>query len=613
MTKNSKKNIVPIILILFLLCDCFTAFAAADNLKIKGINFTGNTTFPAKTLKKIIQMKEKNFFSKLLFWKGNNYFYESILHNDINRLVDFYHKEGFTHVQISSRRNIDQLKNNIVLTFVIVENNPVLVNTIDIQLTSDNQVTDLANLTISKVKPKLNLMSGNRFRDAYYTRDKEIIINHFINSGFPYIELTTDLNVSNNNVKILYITNPGPLCTFDSTNIFGNNKTPAEKIKNQVAYKNNDHFSQELLQDTQRQIFALGVFQYVSVNAGLDSNKQNKIPVEIRLKESPRFRTKIGVGFGKEDKFRVSTDILKLGFLGNIKRINVYARHSYLEPYNFSVKWIHPAFPGPNTTMTIEPFLKKEREPGYKIRRIGGNISFQKNISTFTDGFLNYSLEQDNLFVSKQSIEEALNKRDISLYNKSSITLGLIRDTSQPLFTPVRGLYSSVTFTLSGLGFQSDYHFYRILLETRKYQRLANSLIWATKFKIGLIEPTRMGEVTPIEERYYAGGSNSIRGWRRSDIGPKNSNGEPIGGNSYLEASLELRHPIWEKLSGVLFLDFGNVWSKEFDYNINKLHYAVGTGLRFSTPIGPLRFDVSTPVFERERKLQFHISAGQAF
>ncbi|MBN2411437.1 BamA/TamA family outer membrane protein [candidate division KSB1 bacterium] len=613
MFKKSIKNIVPIIVIIFLLCDFPTVFAASDNLILKKINFTGNKTFPAKTLKKIIQSHGGSFFSQFLFWKEDNYFNENFLQDDINRLVDFYQTEGFTNVRISTLRDIDQQKNNIVITFEIIENNPVIVNTVNFQLLPEDGDVNPANSLITKIKPKLNLITGGRFRDDYFTRDKEIIINHFTNSGYPHIELVTDLNVSENNVQIFYKIKTGPYCTFGPVNISGNRKIPSEKIKKQLAFTNNDYFNQELLQDTQRRIFALGVFQYVSVNAVLDSNSHHIIPIEIRLKESPRFRTKIGVGYGKEDKFRISADILKLGFLGNTRRINFYARHSFLEPYNFSIKYIFPAFPGPNTTMTIEPFLKKEREPGYKIRRIGGNVSFQKKISTYTDGFINYSLEQDNLFVSKQSIDEALNKRDISLYNKSGITLGLIRDTSLPLFTPVKGLYTSATLTLSGLGFQSDYHFYRILLETRKYHRLNNSLVWATKFKIGLIEPTHLDEVTPIEERFYAGGSNSIRGWRRSDIGPKNSNGEPIGGNSYLESSLELRYPIWQKLSGVLFMDLGNVWSKKFDYNLYKLHYAAGTGLRLSTPIGLIRFDVSAPVFERKHKLQFHISAGQAF
>ena len=605
-----KKSIRYQIVIIILLCEMVTAFAAPDGLTIKEIKFTGNRFFPSNTLKKMIQLREKNFFPKLLFWQKDNYFYESILQDDIDRLIEFYQMEGFTRVAITVQKNIDQQKQNITLTFLIDEKKPVLVKKIDFQLIAG---TELTNMTINKLKHKLNLRSGARFRDIAFTRDKELIMNHFINSGFPYIELEPELKLSDIDLVILYKINSGPLCTFGTTNIIGNRVTPAKKIKDQLTYQNQNHFSQDLLIETQRQIFALGVFQYVSVNAGLDSNRLNRIPVEIRLKESPRFRTKIGVGYGKEDKFRVSTDILKLGFLGSIRRINVYARHSYLEPYNFSIKWTLPVFPAVNTTMTIEPYLKKEREPGYRIRRIGGNISFQKKISTVTDGFLNYSLEQDNLFISKRSIEEALNKRDITLYNKSGITLGLLRDTSLPLFTPVTGLYTSATFTLSGLGFESDFHFYRILLETRKYHQLTSSLIWATKLKIGLIEPTRKEEVTPIEERFYAGGSNSIRGWRRSDIGPKNSNGEPIGGNSYLEASLELRHPVWRKLSGVVFVDFGNVWAKEFDYNINRLHYAVGAGLRFSTPIGPIRFDVSTPVFERERKIQYHISAGQAF
>jgi outer membrane protein insertion porin family len=87
----------------------------------------------------------------------------------------------------------------------------------------------------------------------------------------------------------------------------------------------------------------------------------------------------------------------------------------------------------------------------------------------------------------------------------------------------------------------------------------------------------------------------------------------PIGGNSVLEGSAEVRFPVYEIFGGAAFMDFGNVWPKAFNYNLERLKYDVGLGVRVKTPIGPIRLDLATPVFENKFRTQFFISIGQAF
>ena len=116
-----------------------------------------------------------------------------------------------------------------------------------------------------------------------------------------------------------------------------------------------------------------------------------------------------------------------------------------------------------------------------------------------------------------------------------------------------------------------------------------------------------------MEERFYSGGSSSVRGWGRSLLGDLDENGDPIGGKSLMEFSLELRYPIYGYLSGVIFGDAGNIWDESVEYQIDELRYSAGVGLRLDTPIGPIRFDVARPVDDVDTDIQFHISVGQAF
>ncbi|NOR76608.1 MAG: BamA/TamA family outer membrane protein, partial [Draconibacterium sp.] len=109
------------------------------------------------------------------------------------------------------------------------------------------------------------------------------------------------------------------------------------------------------------------------------------------------------------------------------------------------------------------------------------------------------------------------------------------------------------------------------------------------------------------------GGSNSVRGWSRSNLGPKDESGRPIGGKSLLEGSAELRFSAGKKIILATFCDMGNVWEEAFSYKLNELRYSVGTGIRIKTPIGPVGFDFARPVFDRDTKWQFHFNIGHSF
>jgi outer membrane protein insertion porin family len=138
-------------------------------------------------------------------------------------------------------------------------------------------------------------------------------------------------------------------------------------------------------------------------------------------------------------------------------------------------------------------------------------------------------------------------------------------------------------------------------------------VVLALKAKLGGIKRTDNESFIPVEERFYAGGSNSVRGWSRSDLGPKDENGIPIGGNSLLEGSAEFRIDIGRKFKLATFVDAGNVWQSSFSYNLNDLHYAGGAGIRYKTAIGPVGIDFARPIFDAETAWQIHFNIGHTF
>ena len=117
----------------------------------------------------------------------------------------------------------------------------------------------------------------------------------------------------------------------------------------------------------------------------------------------------------------------------------------------------------------------------------------------------------------------------------------------------------------------------------------------------------------PVEERFFAGGSRSIRGWARQHLGPRDDKETPIGGNTIVEASIEPRIPLVGSLGMVVFADAGNVWTGDGGFSFTDIRYSAGAGLRFNTPIGPVGIDLARPIMDIDKSWQFHFNIGHAF
>jgi outer membrane translocation and assembly module TamA len=166
--------------------------------------------------------------------------------------------------------------------------------------------------------------------------------------------------------------------------------------------------------------------------------------------------------------------------------------------------------------------------------------------------------------------------------------------------------------------FGSQIQFVRTVVDLRRYQALGDTdYILAGRLKFGVIEPIQGTQEIPIFRRFFAGGYNSVRGYRLDYLGPRTYGGNPLGGESVIEGSVEARIPIYKEFRAVAFLDFGNVFLKVKDTDVGQLKYSSGFGLRYHTPVGPIGFDFGFPLNpinrKQDDKYQVHFTIGQAF
>ena len=195
-------------------------------------------------------------------------------------------------------------------------------------------------------------------------------------------------------VDVIWQIKSGPKCEFAEIVLSGNQYVKAATIKSQIAFKQGDVYQLDLINKTQDQIYALGMFHVVSVKAILAKEEQSQVPVQIHVQEAPRQSTRFGIGYGKEDKFRTFMSLQRLAVLRRSFRFNLFVKHSDLEPYRVEFKLTKPNFITPTTNLIINPFFLKEREPSFTVKRKGVNTTVQHKLTKYTTTILNYTLER---------------------------------------------------------------------------------------------------------------------------------------------------------------------------------------------------------------------------
>jgi outer membrane protein assembly factor BamA len=175
---------------------------------------------------------------------------------------------------------------------------------------------------------------------------------------------------------------------------------------------------------------------------------------------------------------------------------------------------------------------------------------------------------------------------------------------------------SNIRLEIASKALVSEAQFYKVEAGSRRYLSIGDNMIVAAILRLGVVKSYGDSDEVIISKRFFMGGLKSVRGYSLDDLGPKDSTGEPIGGNYMINFNTELRRPMYRSIKGVVFLDTGSLWLDQAPYNDTTLRVSAGLGLRWSSPIGPLSLDYGyklNPATEEEEKSRIHVSIGHAF
>ncbi|MGQ1890863.1 BamA/OMP85 family outer membrane protein [Thermophagus sp. OGC60D27] len=612
----SLRTIIHIFLVFLLAFGGTVALGAQENSEIRRIRFKGNRTFSRGELLEKIDFSGTSWVGKTFFKKDPSIYSSEAWVMNKDRLVALYQRNGYMHVKITPEK-LKQVsgKYRVDLTIGIEEGPPVIIRDVSFKAAGNPESDSLiGSASLQSLKHKLESDVGNRFIDSQVKRDQERIAEWFGSRGYAYVNVTPEISLSSDTLEagITWLIEKGPLCRFGDITIEGNNRIPPDAIRKQITFNKGEIYNSEAVSRSQKQVYGLGLFRIASFQVSLSDPPTDTLSVKIRTEEAPRLSTRVGVGYGLEDHFRTFLDVGFLSFPGKTMRTKFYAKHSGLEPYRFEAVLTQPSLLGPNSSIEFNPSVRRRKEEGFQSLQWGGDLSLYHNFGSRLTGSVSLFYERVDIDITSD-FERSLEEMDLSTYSKNGISVGLIFNNFQPKTEPTQGWSLAVNTKANGIIFDSPYPFLKYLVEVKRFQPVMNGVVLALRLKNGSIMRMGASEATPVEERFFAGGSQSVRGWGRYMLGPLDEDQIPLGGNSLVEGSIEPRIKVVGPFSLVFFTDFGNVWRKEKTFKIGEIHWAVGTGFRISTPIGPVGLDFARPVFDDTSQWQVHLNIGHSF
>ena len=588
------------------------AAAGHATLTLHAFRIVGASTVRVKDLKKELSMQLPSFWPP---WRTPPPFRLQDLEYDVERLKNFYRRQGFYHTQIKPEINYGP-GGAVDVTLKIDEGPWVKVTDLDVEVAGP--------MDLSELRSKWPLNPGDRFAEKPYDDLKNLYLNYLPNHGYPRVRVKgrVYLNEATNTAKILLSVNPGPVCYFGQVRIKDAEKleTPEAAVLSKLTFKTGQLFNQEKLFDTQRKLYATDLFRSVVLTPEQVPPQEPTIPIVVELVEKKKRSLKAGLGYGDEEKVRARLGLRYRNLWGGGRLLDLDARYSSLG-YLFSESFTNPAVFGASFDFVQQSGARRRDLPGFNDRAFFTQSRLERDIPWDLRVYFGHGLEFARPFnLPVETLIRLEGTQPEKMYRASFALLGLRQDTTDSHIEPRRGGIMNLgnefapTFLGSGLQFTQS------VLDWRRYQALGDSkFVAAGRVRFGLIQPIQSTTQIPISRLFFSGGANSVRGYKLDYLGPRNVGGDPVGGETVLEFSLEGRFPlpIYKKIGGVIFLDAGNVFSRIHNLALGQLKYSPGVGLRYLSPIGAIGVDIAFPTnrinYQQDSPYQVHFTVGYGF
>lgn len=562
--------------------------------KVSGISLKG------------VSIGEKPILDILPLQKGDP-FNPDTIDDAQDAIVEYYRTIGFSNARVVRFANETPDKEKTAnLTIEISEGDRLTIGNIEVSGTNEKAVL-----------PILNLKSGTPLNEYELFEARQRAINYYSGMGYNDIKVAIEEKPHESHVDLVFAIDKGQPYVFGDTIVAGNRKTKWEVFRRIFAHKRGDPFNVSTVYEEVRDLYKTELFS--NVNVSFVDRPGHVKDVLFSVNEADTKIVDFGLGYGEYEGPRGSLGIRYLNLMGMDRQLNLQAKLSGLNQ-RYSLQYYEPWFitRGLPLKATIGYEDRKEidvdsRAIRYRVEKYSASIGVEHSIADKLKGQVYYEFSLANTWDVRPDI--TLSRDDIGTLVVSAIVPSLIYDTRNSLTNPTSGVLAGASLKFATALLMSQTDFTKLSGYLNYYRGLSDDFILAASVRTGIAQGWNQTTDLPITERFFLGGSTTVRGYGQDNLGPKGYNGDPTGGNAFLMGNLELRVNVIDNFGVVPFFDAGNLWNDINKYNPADVKYTTGLGLRYMTPVGPLRVDYGHLLSHEkdERAGRFYFSIGQAF
>lgn len=529
------------------------------------------------------------------------------LANDVERIKEFYSNKGYLDVQVGIPRiDLSEDKESFIVTIRIIEGQPYTIGSVTF---TGNTIFETEELELESF-----LRSTDVFQRSSVRQEVTRITDKYGEKGYSFAEVTPSLvpNPQTLTTQITFNITEGHLIRVREIHISGNDKTRDNVIRREIRVDEQEAINSVAIKRSFQRLNNLNFFETVEILP--TQVEEDKVDLEVKVKEKPTGSFSIGGGFSTLDQFTMIANISEGNLFGKGYLARVRGQLGIRRTLGV-LTFRNPALYDGPTSFQVDGFSTDTNFLTYEEERIGGTIQFGQAFSEFIAG--SFTLVAEAITITNPSSDApTFIISQVGDQSTTGFRASLFRDTRDNFQSPRSGSRTGIRLGFGSEAFGGSNNFFRVSLDGLKYVPFP---VWdlrmAFRGRFGIVEGYG-GDPVPLTELYFVGGINSVRGFKFGRAGPVTSSGTLEGGNKQVILNVDMIFPILEgaKLDGVVFFDYGKGFAEVEDLSLD-LRPATGLEVRWVSPFGPLRaaWGINLDAKPNEQKTVFEFSVGNVF
>ena len=581
--------------------------------KIKDIRIVGNQAFSESTLKGLFDQDTGGWMS---WYTKSNRYARAKLNADLETLRSYYLARGYLEFRIDSTQvAISPDKQDISITINVTEGQRYVVSGVKLEgsyLDRDDEFKSL-----------ITIRPGEPYNADKVAETTKAFTDHFGNFGFAFarVEAVPEIDRENNRVALVLRAEPARRAYVRRIQVSGNNRTRDAVVRREFRQYEASWYDGDKIKLSRDRVDRLGFFTEVNVETQEVPGSPDQVDLVINVVEKPTGSLQLGAGFSSAEKVSLSFGIKQENVFGSGNYLGVDVNTSkYRRTLVFSTT--DPYFTQDGISRTLDLYYRtakpyQHQGGDYELVTAGASVRFGVPFSENDTVFFGGGLEQTQI-KSGTNIPAAYLAYAREFGNTSwslPLTIGWSRDNRDSALAPNSGRYQRLNTEWAVAG---DARYIRGNYQYQQYIPLNKQYTFAFNGELGLGKGMN-GQPFPVFKNFYSGGLGSVRGFDQGTLGPRDVTGASLGGPKKITLNAELIAPFPgagndRTLRWFAFVDAGNVYGENDNWELSELRASAGLGLSWISPLGPLRLAYAQPVRkfagDRIQKLQFQIGTS---